>query len=153
VKAWRSFKGPFSFKDRGAIELPLPGRIARLNELFEIAVQEQERILVEMIQLMAESRKLKAPVVLRRKLGGGGVQPAFQLAAPRSEREWVIKLLWIGRSAAKQVKTPEEQLAKDIGIWTAIVKGITDSHYESKQSEHQLQLMLGGQAMVKQEVE
>ena len=98
-----SFKGPFSFKDREAF--PISVRIFNLNKLFETALLDQEAIHVEMVQLVAESRALKAPVVLRTKVGGGGVHPPFQLAEPRSRREQVVKLIWIGRAAGKQVKS------------------------------------------------
>ena len=98
-----SFKGPFSFKDREAF--PISVRISNLNKLFETALLDQEAIRVEMVQLVAESRALKAPVVLRTKVGGGGVHPPYQLAEPRSRREQVVKLIWIGRAAGKQVKS------------------------------------------------
>ena len=98
-----SFKGPFSFKDREDFSISV--RILHLNKMYETALKEQEAIHVEMVQLVAESRALKAPVVLRTKSGGGGVHPPYQLAEPRPWREQVVKLMWIGRAAGKQVKS------------------------------------------------
>jgi len=96
-----SFKGPLPFKDRGAFELQ--ARMDALNEMFQIAIEALDDVRVDMVALVAESRALKLPIVLRTKLGGG-VQPSFQLAEPRTEREQAIKLIWIGRAAAKQNK-------------------------------------------------
>ena len=91
-----SFKGPLPFKDRGGVALE--ARIARLNEMRLIAIEALDQVRAEMVALVAESRALKLPIVLRTKLGGG--TPSF-----RTDREQAIKLIWIGRAAAQQTKT------------------------------------------------
>ena len=98
-----SFKGPLPFKDRGGIDLK--ARMTRLNEMFQIAIEALDQVRAEMVALVAESRALKLPIVLRTKVGGAGIPPTVPLAEPRTERELAIKLIWIGRAAARQNKT------------------------------------------------
>lgn len=97
-----SFKGPLPFKDRGGVDLRV--RMDRLNEMFHIAIEALDQVRTEMVALVAESRALKLPIVLRTKLGGG-TQPGFRMNEPRTDREQAIKLIWIGRAAAQQTKT------------------------------------------------
>ncbi len=96
-----SFKGPLPFKDRGGVELG--ARMIGLKLVFDNAIELLDQVRVEMVALVAESRALRLPIVLRTK-PTGGVHPSFRLAEPRTEREEVMKLIWIGRAAAKQNK-------------------------------------------------
>ena len=95
-----SFKGPLTFKDRGAGFDELK---TQLNELFYFAIDVQSELRVEMVRLIAESRLLNLPIVLRNK--AAGVLPSFQLAEGRSPAELrAIKLIWVGRGRGNQLK-------------------------------------------------
>ena len=96
-----SFKGPLPCKDRGGVQLCV--RMSSVNLIFDNAIEMLDQVRVEMVTLVAESRALRLPIVLRTK-PTGGVHPSFRLAEPRTEREEVMKLIWIGRVAAKQNK-------------------------------------------------
>ena len=85
-----SFKGPLTFKDRGAGFDELK---TQLNELFHFAIDVQSELRVEMVRLIAESRLLNLPIVLRNKAEG------------RSPAELkAIKLIWVGRGRGNQLK-------------------------------------------------
>ena len=100
-----SFKGPLPFKDRGGVALEV--RMARLNEMFLIAIEALDQVRAEMVALVAESRALKLPIghrlkrllIKRRDQLGGAlentarfivVQPGDSMHALECELGWSI---------------------------------------------------------------